>query len=73
MDDLKYVPSKEFFHDLFNDRFAVEYILKNKKPGYFVEIGALDGKSMLTDTLFRTHRKLERYCSRTKSLLAMLG
>ena len=24
--------------------FAVEYILKNKKPGYFVEIGALDGR-----------------------------
>mgnify|MGYP003706632393 CR=1 FL=1 len=39
-----YVPSKEYQHDLYNDRFFVEYILKNKKPGYFVEIGALDGR-----------------------------
>ena len=62
MDDSKteetpnYVPSKEFLHDLFNDRFAIDYIFKNKKPGYFVEIGALDGK-VCSQTHYLEHIK----------------
>lgn len=51
-----YIPSKEYQHDLYNDRFFVEYILKNKKPGYFVEIGALDGK-VCSQTHYLEHIK----------------
>lgn len=35
---------RKYYHDLFNDRFINEYVFNGKKNGYFVEIGALDGK-----------------------------
>jgi len=35
--------NKKYYHDFKNDQFVNEYIYKNKKNGYFVEIGAVDG------------------------------
>jgi FkbM family methyltransferase len=35
--------SKQYFHELLNDKFYSDVIFKNKSTGYYVEIGALDG------------------------------
>lgn len=41
-----------FYHDLYNDLFYRDVIFKNKKDGYFVEVGALDGMVMSQSYLF---------------------
>ncbi len=41
-----------FYHDLYNDLFYKDIIFKNKKDGYFVEVGALDGMIMSQSYLF---------------------
>ena len=44
-----YEPS---YHDLYNDLFYKNIIFPNKKNGYFVEVGALDGLRMSQSYLF---------------------
>ena len=41
-----------FYHDLYNDLFYRDIIFQNKKDGYFVEVGALDGMIMSQSYLF---------------------
>jgi FkbM family methyltransferase len=41
-----------FYHDLYNDLFYKDIIFENKKTGYFVEVGALDGMMMSQSFLF---------------------
>lgn len=41
-----------FYHDLYNDLFYKDIIFSNKKNGYFVEVGALDGMIMSQSYLF---------------------
>jgi FkbM family methyltransferase len=45
----KYEP---FYHDLYNDLFYKNVIFPNKKNGYFVEVGALDGFLMSQSFIF---------------------
>jgi FkbM family methyltransferase len=42
MDSL--VASSDYFNDFRNDQFVNEFITKGKRNGYFIEIGACDGK-----------------------------
>jgi hypothetical protein len=46
---IKFDPS---YHDLYNDLFYKNIIFPNKKNGYFVEVGALDGLRMSQSYLF---------------------
>jgi FkbM family methyltransferase len=41
-----------FYHDLYNDLFYRDVIFPEKKDGYYVEIGALDGMIMSQSYLF---------------------
>lgn len=41
-----------FYHDLYNDLFYRDIVFQNKKDGYFVEVGALDGMVMSQSYLF---------------------
>lgn len=47
--ELKYEP---FYHDLYNDLFYRDIIFPEKRNGYFVEVGALDGLRMSQSYLF---------------------
>ena len=44
--------SESYYHDLYNDLFYKEIIFPNKKNGYFVEVGALDGMRMSQSYIF---------------------
>jgi FkbM family methyltransferase len=41
-----------FYHDLYNDIFYKDVVFGNKRNGYFVEVGALDGIRMSQSFLF---------------------
>jgi FkbM family methyltransferase len=41
-----------FYHDLYNDIFYKDVVFQNKRNGYFVEVGALDGLLMSQSFLF---------------------
>lgn len=41
-----------FYHDLYNDLFYKDIVFENKKTGYFVEVGALDGMRMSQSFIF---------------------
>jgi FkbM family methyltransferase len=44
--------TEPFYHDLYNDLFYKNIVFENKKNGYFVEVGALDGMIMSQSYLF---------------------
>ncbi len=49
VEEKKYEP---FYHDLYNDLFYKNIIFENKRNGYFVEVGALDGFLMSQSYIF---------------------
>jgi FkbM family methyltransferase len=46
--------SEPFYHDLYNDLFYKDIIFENKKNGYFVEVGAVDGVRMSQSYIFES-------------------
>ena len=46
----------DYKHDFKNDEFADKYIFKNKRNGYFVEIGACDGVNYSQCYFFEKNR-----------------
>jgi FkbM family methyltransferase len=44
--------TEPFYHDLYNDLFYKDIVFENKRNGYFVEVGALDGMIMSQSYLF---------------------
>lgn len=46
--------SESYYHDLYNDLFYKEIVFANKKNGYFVEVGALDGIRMSQSYIFES-------------------
>ena len=46
--------TEPYYHDLYNDLFYKDIIFTNKKNGYFVEVGALDGMRMSQSYIFES-------------------